>query len=247
MATSSGLEAGMGAGSQAVSWLDALLDGGPVEIFVFLLLLIFSVAIWAIVIERWKELSGLGKKSSRFMKAFWDSKSLSDLHIRSKDMDYSPAREVFRSGYNEMVRVVQAAGQQSGPVPFDTVKRSLDRAQGQEEAALSRNLSFLALSASACPFIGLFGTVVGIIRAFHDIGAAGSTSLASVAPGISAALVATALGLAAAIPAAIFFNVYQNVARRHLSQLDAFASDYLNILERHFVVSQGNRSQPGEL
>lgn len=247
MPTSGGLETGMGAGSQAVSWLDALLDGGPVEIAVFLLLIVFSIAIWAIVIERWKELSGLGKKSSRFMKAFWDSKSLSDLHIRSKDMDYSPAREVFRSGYNEMVRVVQAAGQLSGPVPFETVKRSLDRAQGQEETALSRNLSFLAISASACPFIGLFGTVVGIIRAFHDIGSAGSTSLAAVAPGISAALVATALGLAAAIPAAIFFNVFQNQARRHLSQLDAFAADFLNILERHFVVSQGNRSQPGDL
>ena len=223
---------------QSMNWIDALIHGGPVELAVFFILIVFSIVVWAVIVERWREHSSLQKKSQAFLKAFWASKSLSDLHVRSEDFDYSPAREVFRSGYNEMVRVIQAAGQHHKAVPFDTVKRSLSRAKGQEEFFLAKRLSFLAISASACPFIGLFGTVVGIIRAFHDIGTAGSTSLAAVAPGISAALIATALGLVAAIPATIFYNVFQNSARKHLAVLDAFTSDYLNILERHFVVGQ---------
>jgi biopolymer transport protein TolQ len=221
---------------QQMNWAEALLHGGPIEIGVFLILIIFSVLVLAVIVERWREQRALAQRSEEFIKIFWDAASMADLHTKSKDMPYSPAREVFRSGYNEMIRVVQAAGDSRGSLPFTTVRRALQRAQGQEEVTLSRNLPLLAISASACPFIGLFGTVVGIIRAFHDIGAAGSASLASVAPGISAALVATALGLVSAIPASIFFNVFQNAARRHLATLEAFASDYLNILERHFVV-----------
>lgn len=222
--------------TQSMDLIGSLIHGGPVELIVFLVLIVFSIAVLAVIIERWLEHSFLQKKSDLFLKSFWESKSLAELHSRSKEFDYSPAREVFRSGYNEMVRVIQASRNSGETVPFDTVKRSLGRAQGQEEVLLSRRLSFLAISASACPFIGLFGTVVGIIRAFHDIGLSGSTSLAAVAPGISAALVATALGLVAAIPASIFYNVFQNLARKHLAMLDAFSADFLNILERHFVV-----------
>lgn len=229
---------------QEMNWIDAITHGGPIELGVFLVLIVFSVVVLAVILERWKEHSSLSKRSAAFLKLFWESPSMSELHTRSKDLEYSPAREMFRSGYNEMIRVIQASGQSSGALPFGTVKRALDRCQGQEEVMLSRNLSLLAIAASACPFIGLFGTVVGIIRAFHDIGAAGSTSLAAVAPGISAALIATALGLVSAIPASIFFNVFQNSARRHLATLDAFAADYLNILERHFVVGQSGSSVP---
>jgi biopolymer transport protein TolQ len=229
---------------QQMDWGEALLHGGPIEIAVFIVLIVFSVVVLGVIIERWREHAALTRRSADFLKVFWDSASMSDLHVRSKDMLYSPAREVFRSGYNEMIRVIQAAGSSKSTIPFDTVRRALHRAQGQEEVALSRNLSFLAIAASACPFIGLFGTVVGIIRAFHDIGVSGSASLASVAPGISAALVATALGLVAAIPATIFFNVFQNSARKHMAMLEAFTADYLNILERHFVVGSASQ-QPG--
>jgi biopolymer transport protein TolQ len=229
---------------QQMNWGEALLHGGPIEILVFVVLIVFSVVVLAVIFERWREQGALARRSAEFLKLFWDSASMSDLHVRSKDLPYSPAREVFRSGYNEMIRVVQAAGTTQGALPFDTVRRALARAQGQEEVVLARNLPFLAIAASACPFIGLFGTVVGIIRAFHDIGASGSASLASVAPGISAALVATALGLVSAIPASIFFNVFQNSARKHLAMLEAFAADYLNILERHFVVGSSSAA-PG--
>lgn len=227
---------------QSMNWMQAVVEGGPIEIGVFMVLIIFSVAVLTIILERWREHAALSKRSNEFLKIFWDSKSMTDLHSRSRDMEYSPAREVFRTGYNEMIRVLQAAGKDSGVVPFSTVRRALSRAQGQEEVVLSKNLPFLAIAASACPFIGLFGTVVGIIRAFHDIGVAGSTSLAAVAPGISAALIATALGLVSAIPASIFFNVFQASARRHLALLEAFSADYLNILERHFLVGQQSQT-----
>lgn len=232
------------------SWLAAITHGGPVGISVMLLLVILSLVTWGVIVERWLALSKLHSKSELFLKNFWEAKSLSELHLRSKDLEYSPAREIFRTGYNEMVRVIQSRdkkGGQSSPVPFDTVKRSLAKARNAEEGHLAKNMSFLAVSASACPFIGLFGTVVGIIRAFQDIAASGSSSLAAVAPGISEALIATALGLFAAIPAVVFYNLLSSRARRHLMLLDGFGADFLNILERHFNVGKGDSHTQGEV
>ena len=224
------------------NWMAVITNGGPVGIAVMLLLIILSFVTWGVIIERWRVLSRLNTRSEAFLKNFWEAKSLSELHLRSKDIEYSPAREIFRSGYNEMVRVIQARDKKGNAppaaVPFETVKRSLNKSRHVEEGQLARNMSFLAVSASACPFIGLFGTVIGIIRAFHDIGTSGSSSLAAVAPGISEALIATALGLAAAIPAVIFYNIFASKARRHMLLLDGFASDFLNILERHFNIGR---------
>ncbi len=221
---------------------------GPVGISILVLLILLSVATWVVIFERWRTLGKLHGKSEQFLKSFWESKSLSELHMRSKDIEYSPAREIFRTGYNEMVRVIQVRekrGMSGGAVPFDTVKRALNKARSVEDGQLAQNMSFLAVSASACPFIGLFGTVVGIIRAFHDIGASGSSSLAAVAPGISEALIATALGLAAAIPAVVFYNTFTSRARRHLLLLDGFTADFLNILERHFNIGRGDSANVG--
>jgi biopolymer transport protein TolQ len=226
-------------------WISVLMHGGPVGLSVMLLLVVLSVMTWGIIIERWRALSRLHVLSEQFLKSFWEAKSLSELHLRSKDLDYSPAREIFRTGYNEMVRVIQAKEKRTQPiqvVPFETVRRALGKARLMEEGSLSKNMSFLAVSASASPFIGLFGTVVGIIRAFHDIGASGSSSLAAVAPGISEALIATALGLFAAIPAVVFYNFLSSRARRHLLLLDGFTADFLNILERHFNVGKGDNA-----
>ncbi|MEY2987735.1 MAG: protein TolQ, partial [Pseudomonadota bacterium] len=199
-------------------------------------------ATWALIFERWKALRYLQSKSDDFMQEFWESKSLSDLNAKLKDLEYSPAREVFRSGYNEMVRVLQVREKRglssNAPLSIDTVRRALAKARQLEEVQLSRNMTFLAVSASACPFIGLFGTVVGIIRAFHDIGLSGSSSLAAVAPGISEALIATALGLAAAIPAVVAFNFFNGRARQQVLVLEGFSTDFLNILERHFNIGR---------
>lgn len=224
-------------------WVGALRDTGPFGWLLLLFLVVLSVATWAVIVERWRTLNRLQEKSEQFIKSFWEAKSIPELNLRAKDIEYSPAREIFRTGYNEMVRVVQARekrGNASGQVPFDTVKRALQKARMVEEGQLSRNFNYLAISASACPFIGLFGTVVGVIRAFHDIGASGSSSLAAVAPGISEALIATALGLAAAIPAVVFYNYLVGRAKRHLLLLDGFSVDFLNILERHFNIGKSD-------
>lgn len=170
--------------SSSLNWLNVLSEASPIGVIVMVLLTALSILTWGIIIERWTALSRLHAKSEDFLKLFWEAKSLSELHGRTKDMEYSPAREIFRNGYNEMVRVIQTRDRRGvvGGVPFDTVKRSLNKARGVEEGYLARNMSFLAISASACPFIGLFGTVIGIIEAFHDIGLTGSSSLAAVAP-----------------------------------------------------------------
>ncbi|NBO38737.1 hypothetical protein EBU99_09150 [bacterium] len=223
---------------ETMNWLSIFTNGGPVGVAILGLLILLSIATWAVIFERWRALRHLQNMSDDFMQEFWDSKSLSDLNGKLKDLDYSPAREVFRSGYNEMVRVLQVREKRglssTAPLSIDTVRRALGKARQLEEVQLSRNMTFLAVSASACPFIGLFGTVVGIIRAFHDIGQTGSSSLAAVAPGISEALVATALGLAAAIPAVIAFNFFNGKARQQVLILEGFSTDFLNILERHF-------------
>ncbi len=224
------------------NWFSVFTSGGPVGILILLLLVALSIATWALIFERWKALRQLQAMSDDFMQEFWESKSLSDLNAKLKDLEYSPAREVFRSGYNEMVRVLQVREKRglssNAPLSIDTVRRALAKARQLEEIQLSRNMTFLAVSASACPFIGLFGTVVGIIRAFHDIGLSGSSSLAAVAPGISEALIATALGLAAAIPAVVAFNFFNGRARQQVLVLEGFSTDFLNILERHFNIGR---------
>jgi biopolymer transport protein TolQ len=229
-----------------MNWLSVFTNGGPVGVAILGLLVLLSIATWAVVFERWRALRHLQNMSDDFMQEFWDSKSLSDLNGKLKDLEYSPAREVFRSGYNEMVRVLQVREKRglssTLPLSIDTVRRALGKARQLEEVQLSRNMTFLAVSASACPFIGLFGTVVGIIRAFHDIGLAGSSSLAAVAPGISEALVATALGLAAAIPAVIAFNFFNGKARQQVLILEGFSTDFLNILERHFNLGRSGEA-----
>ncbi|WP_186646319.1 MotA/TolQ/ExbB proton channel family protein [Fluviispira vulneris] len=224
--------------SAKIDWFSIILHGGPIGIAITILLGIMSIWAWVVIISKMHRLKEMHGLSEKFLTNFWEAKSLSELNLRVKDMDYSPAREVFRSGFNEMIRVLQTREKRgsTGSVIFDTVKRTLSRQKMIEEANLGSNLSILAVCASAGPFIGLFGTVVGIIRAFHDIGSSGASSLAAVAPGISEALIATALGLFVAIPAVIFYNILINRIKKHLVLLDGFSSDFINILERHYTI-----------
>lgn len=230
--------------SISMDFWSMLTVGGPIGMTVIVILVVMSLLTWAVIVEKWMALMRLQRRSEIFIQRFWESKSLSDLHAKIKRMEYSPAREIFRAGYNEVVRLVQASEKRGKgrALPFDTVKRVLVKTRSSEETGLTRHLSVLSIAASACPFIGLFGTVVGIIRAFHDIGQSGSSSLAAVAPGISEALIATALGLAAAIPAVIFYNIFVAKARNHLVTLEGFSVDFLNILERHFNVGSSDET-----
>lgn len=228
--------------SSQVDWFSILLHSGPISALVMLILVLFSIWSWVVIISKIRVLKKMQKLSEKFLTHFWEAKSFSELNTHVKDMVYSPAREVFRSGFNEMIRVLQTREKKhaNNPIIFDTVRRSLARQKMIEESLLSNNIGVLAVCASAGPFIGLFGTVVGIIRAFHEIGLSGASSLAAVAPGISEALIATALGLFVAIPAVIFYNIISSKIRKHLVLLDGFSSDFMNILERHYSIQKND-------
>lgn len=219
------------------------LKGGPIVFSVLMILISLSLVSWAIALAKWYYLRKMEQKSEVFIKSFWDSRSLNDLNNRLSDYPYSPVREVFRNGYTELVRGSQLREQALSSelaisAAMDNLQRSLNKAKMVEKRKMETFLPVLAISASAAPFIGLFGTVWGIMNAFEKIFQTQNTSLAAVAPGISEALIATAFGLAAAIPAVIGYNIASNLIRHLLGTIDGFGADYMNIVERYLVVDR---------
>lgn len=210
---------------------------------VMLTLLIFSVVSWSIVIMKQLMFKRAAKESLRFLDRFWESKTLNEAYESAQDYSLSPEAAVFVAGFSELKKI-SSSRQSTTPgretlemqlAGLDNLKRSLRKAQSLELDRLGRSLSFLATTGSATPFIGLFGTVWGIMTSFHDIGQRGSASLAVVAPGISEALVATAAGLAVAIPAVIFYNFYSNKHADVEVDMENFATDFLNLVERDML------------
>jgi biopolymer transport protein TolQ len=227
------------------------LQGGIIVFSCLMVLIILSVLSWAIAIAKWVYLGRLGKTSEGFIKSFWDSRSLNDLNTRLGEYPYSPVREVFRIGYGELVRSSQIREQaQSTQIAvnaaLENLQRALQKGKLTERRKLEKFLSLLSITASVSPFIGLFGTVWGIMNAFEGIARSGSASLAAVAPGISEALIATAFGLAAAIPAVVGYNIFVGKIRQLMSQIDGFGADFLNIVQRYLVTDRPkNPSGPG--
>jgi biopolymer transport protein TolQ len=205
------------------------------------LLLLFSLISWAIILYKGLALHRAHSHSSTFLNIFRRSSKFSEVNAVCPQLKASPLVGVFQAGYLEVNQQVRGSGPgpQSGGRPtvrsLDSLSRSLARAATVEATRLERRLSFLATTASVTPFIGLFGTVWGIMVAFEDIGRIGSTSLAVVAPGISEALITTAMGLFAAIPAAVFFNFFSSRIKVLSSMMDDFALEFLNIVERNFT------------
>lgn len=219
------------------------LSGGWVVFFCLMILVSLSIATWAIVIAKYLYLMRIQKTSDQFVKSFWDSRSLNDLNGRLGDYAYSPVREVFRLGYAELVRGSQLRDQAQTSelavnAALDNLNRALGKAKLFEKRRMEKFMSVLSISASASPFIGLFGTVWGIMGAFEGIARTGSASLAAVAPGISEALIATAFGLAAAIPAVVGYNMFASRVRYQLTNIDGFTADFLNIVERYLVTDK---------
>lgn len=218
--------------------LSFLKHSGPAAITVLLILLGFSCVSLAIVIDRWTVLGRASRESRRFLDAFRRSQKFSEVNAVANQLTHSPLVGMFQAGYQEINQQVRpAAGAAPGaPRPairsLDAVSRALARAAAIEEARLDKRLSFLASTASVSPFIGLFGTVWGIMNAFGEIGRQGSASLAIVAPGISEALITTAAGLFAAIPAALFFNYFSDRVKALSTQMDDFAMEFISMVER---------------
>jgi len=209
---------------------------------VMLVLLFFSVSSWAIILIKFFYLRKAYRESDFFLEVFWESRDLSVAFKEAKELEGSPIARIFSLAYVELKKSTQTAegGTQDGRVGLDSVKRALRRAINTEITNMTQMVPFLATAGNTTPFIGLFGTVWGIMGSFHSIGLKGSASLAAVAPGISEALVATAAGLAVAIPAVIAFNYFMQKIRYIETELQSFSADFLNIIERDILGAKGN-------
>jgi biopolymer transport protein TolQ len=214
-----------------------LANTGLVARIVLFILLVFSVFSWAIIFQKHRTFKAARRDSREFLKIFRQSKKLSDIRAACKTLKASPLVEVFLAGYRE-IESQAVAGENPGKPrirSLDSVHRALQIAASTELTRMEQRLSWLATTGSVTPFIGLFGTVWGIIDAFRGLGAAGTASLRSVAPGISEALVTTAAGLFAAIPAVVAYNQFVQHIKEFGALMDDFALEFLNMTERHFT------------
>ena len=220
-------------------------DASPLSQIVLLILLLFSAISWGIILYKIWTYRRAEAQTATFLGVFRKSSKFSEVQAVCPTLSESPLVGLFQSGYAELNS--QLRGDRTGepkPAPaairptlksLDAVDRALLRANTVELAKLERHVPFLATTASITPFIGLFGTVWGIMLSFQGIGAAGSSSLGVVAPGIAEALVATAAGLFAAIPAVYFYNHFTNRVKAFAAEMDDFSLEFLNISERNFT------------
>ena len=213
--------------------LELVWNAGPVAKFVLAVLALFSVVSWALIVEKWWQLRRVRSQTLAFLKIFREGRRASSLQGVAKKNRDSPLAQIYAAAYQEAADGddLDYADDMVGE-RLSSAQRAMRRTAGLEIAQLERYLPFLATTASATPFIGLFGTVWGVMSAFHGIGSQGSASLAVVAPGISEALVATAAGLAAAIPAVIAYNYFVNRVKHWATEMDGFSLELLNLMSR---------------
>jgi biopolymer transport protein TolQ len=208
--------------------LDLISSTGAVAKFVLLTLLAFSLISWAIILTKWSLLRRARLQSGRFLRAFRKAQRLQDIATVADQFRPSPLVGVFDGAFQEYKRQLGSAGSLRS---LTAVQRGMQIGASEEITRLERNLPWLAITAAVTPFIGLFGTVWGIIDAFHGLGTAGAATLRAVAPGISEALITTAAGLAAAIPAVIAYNLIGNSIRVFAARGDDFSLEVLNSIE----------------
>jgi biopolymer transport protein TolQ len=195
------------------------------------ILLVFSLFSWAVIFSKWAVFSRARSANKTFLRAFRKSANLEAMAAASEQFRRSPLVTVFDFGYSEVARQMKTRGSVTNPLALE---RTLQLGMSEELTRLERNMSMLATTATVSPFIGLFGTVWGIIDAFQQLSTAGAASLRAVAPGISEALITTALGLAAAIPAAIFYNLFGSAIKEFGARMEDFMLEFMNMLDRSF-------------
>ena len=222
--------------------LDLVKGSGLLVQAVLYLLVLFSVVSWGIIFYKYRQVRAAKRQSSKFLKIYWDSHSLPSVYDACRELPMSPVAQVFRSGFEELRRVshIKKENPHGGVLTTDlggveNVTRAMKRATTVEITKLDKALTFLATTASTTPFIGLFGTVWGIMNAFRGLSVTHSSSIQAVAPGIAEALIATAAGLFAAIPALMAYNHFANKIKVLAADMDNFSHEFLNIAERHFV------------
>jgi biopolymer transport protein TolQ len=214
--------------------LDLIAESGPMAKLVLLILLASSVFSWAIILMKWRALSRASSQNQKFLNVFWHSKSIDEIFAKSEKFPSSPVATVFKNGVKELKKAGPGGeAAETDPVGrVENIQRALLRSSSSEIAALETHLGWLATTASAAPFVGLFGTVWGIMNSFQSIGATGSANLAAVGPGISEALIATATGIAVAIPAVVAYNHFAGLIKRQAVDMDCFSHDFINIIQR---------------
>jgi biopolymer transport protein TolQ len=214
-------------------------NAGPIAKLVLLVLVGFSVVSWALIVEKAWQFRKVRRQTFEFLRVFRDARRPSSGHSAARKLRQSPLAQLYFAAYQEVAGIPEVLDKVLDDLDdglnaerLEAVNRALRRAAALEVARLEHYLPFLATTASATPFIGLFGTVWGVMAAFHGIGAQGSASLAVVAPGISEALIATAAGLGAAIPAVIGYNYFVNRVKHWAVEMEGFTMDLLNLLSR---------------
>lgn len=214
---------------------------GLVVKIVLCILLYFSVVSWSIIFFKLLQVQRARNESQRFLDFFWKTKRFDAISSQVDRFANAPLTLLFSEGYAELKKLMEHGEQVAAPGVvttetggIDNIARALRRATNTEIARLEKYLTFLATTGSTAPFIGLFGTVWGIMTAFKGIGETGSASLAVVAPGIAEALIATAIGLVAAIPAVMGYNHFQHKIRVLIGEMDSFSTEFLNIVHRSF-------------
>ena len=220
--------------------VDLVLQTGPVAKTVLLLLIAFSVLSWAVILSKWRLISRARAQSGRFVRSFRRAQRLQDIAPVVEQFRPSPLVGVFEGAVTEFKRQMGTTG---GIHNLVAIQRAMQIASSEEITRLERNVPWLAITGAVTPFIGLFGTVWGIIDAFHGLGTAGAATLRAVAPGISEALVTTAAGLAAAIPAVIAYNLIIGSIREMASRDDDFVLEMLNLVERQALTPTPDRQQ----
>jgi biopolymer transport protein TolQ len=229
-----------GAAEARLDILSLILNASPVVKGVLALLILMSAASWFVIGSKSIYLSNAASRSAKFQDAFWKTGRLDEIWRMSEASAPSPVGEVFRAGYTELAKLQkrrQEAPDSAGEEflgDIESVQRALDRARTTAITDMESRVPLLGTTASAGPFIGLFGTVWGIMNSFRNIGAKGAANLATVAPGIAEALVATAIGLMAAIPAVMAYNFFSRRIRVLSAEMETFSSDFLNIVRRRF-------------
>jgi biopolymer transport protein TolQ len=213
---------------------------GGFALVILLLLLAFSLFSWTIILRKWLTLRQIRQKNHDFIDFFRKSARLSEIHSACAHYRGAPLSGVFTAAYHELNAQIQALNSHNPESPVLTernsagIQRALQRASASELSLLEKNMSWLATTGSVTPFIGLLGTVIGIINAFEGLGFEKTASIQAVAPGISEALIATAAGLFAAIPAVIAYNHFISGIRNIAADMDDFSSEFLNLVERSF-------------
>lgn len=214
----------------------------PVQL-TLIILIMMSVVSWAIIFTKKRQFQEVTEDNNPFLDLFWKANSLDEIFEKIGDYPRSTIASVFKTGYLELRKIADSQLKSSngeGPIlsGIDNLERSLRKAIDTEIARLELKMNFLATTGSTGPFIGLFGTVWGIMSSFQKIGETGMASLAVVAPGISEALIATAIGLFAAIPASVGFNHYISKLKKEELELNNFSNDFLNIVKRNFFIEK---------